>query len=149
MTTRIQLPLLALHRIARVVRQAVCSEALLVGLLILAPVFAGLHNSLERHVVCSEHQRVEHAELAHSSESASSSETDEAGVQLVSERLEPDAHESCALEPSLRERSIVTAKATTSVALPTRCPQLEKLRANSGYVQVSLLRLAPKQSPPV
>jgi len=122
-------------------------EGLLVALLLLAPLLAGVHASNERHVVCLEHQRVEHGDAAHASTSASDHEAP--GVQLVAQRGESDEHEGCLLEPSLRERSFAGGEPARTSALPVLHCRPSALRAECGHVQVSLLRLAPKQSPPV
>ena len=130
-------------------RRILGSEALLVALLLLAPIMAGLHASEEPHVLCLEHQRVEHADAAHSVEEGNLADLEATGAQIAADHEESETHQGCSLEPSLRERSFMGSGAPAATGPLTLDRRSAALRAAYGHVQVSLLRLAPKQSPPV
>ena len=99
-------------------------------------------------MICLEHKRVEHAEEAHSGQHGAATDHESSGVHLAAPAQESEGHETCQLEPSLRERSIVVASNPDTSSRLALTFFLASLAEDSGHPQVSLLRLAPKQSPP-
>jgi hypothetical protein len=127
------------------------TASLLLGLLFLAQLLAGLHQNQEQHTLCAEHQQVEHGELSHADGvEGHADETETVAIaQLQSTTSEPaESHEECALEPFLRE--VARGAEVAQLAAPFHALAIRALPVVNelGFRQVSLLRLAPKQSPP-
>jgi hypothetical protein len=119
------------------------------AILFLGSQFVAVHHQSEvAHRHCVEHGRLEHVALdAHAGHGH---EHEEDGPQAVpAPAPETEAHEACALAPCLNER----APQAPSHALPASPAQtpiaVQPVRAASRRLPIALLRLAPKQSPPV
>ena len=122
---------------------------LLVALVLFGPLLSGWHTSQERHVVCTVHQRVEHANAPHTANGERFANSESPSYQLLGVNSEAEPHEGCVLAPALREHCFVGESHSNQYSRLTTSFRIAPRKDDRGYSQVALLRLAPKQSPPV
>lgn len=125
--------------------------AVLASLFLGAQFFALHHQCAVLHQHCVEHGRLEHvAHQEHGAPGGHGHVHEEDGPQAVPESTpEGDAHEACVLAPCLNERA-PQAPSQALPAGPARTPiAIAPVGAESRRTPIALLRLAPKQSPPV
>jgi len=123
----------------------------LLAALFLGAQFVALHHAsavLHRH--CVEHGRLEHvAHDAHDGHEHGHAH-DEAQLQAAADpTTDGDAHEACALAPCLNERAPQAPAQTLPAGPAPGSIALAPVGAELRNLAIEVLRLAPKQSPPV